>query len=231
MKKRFRNYIGIWTILLVLFQMIAFLSTGRGEAEKYTVSFWSGYISIMLAFAGQLACAWKVFQEESLQKSFYNISIFRISYYGLIGSFIIGGACMLFPVPYWSAMIACAILLAATAITVLKACVAINLVEETDEKMNLQTEFIRLLTVDAENLLSRAETDHAKAACKKVYEAIRYSDPISSDALISIEEKITAQMEVLTTAVAENSEDNMIIAAKELIVLISERNQKCKRLK
>lgn len=231
MKKGFRNYISIWAILLVLFQVIAFMPAGWDGAEKYTRSFWSGYLSVMLAFGGQLACASKVFREENLKKRFYHLSLLSISYYGLILSFMIGGICMFFPVPYWVGTITCAIVLAFTAITIMKACIAIELVEETDEKVKERTSFIRLLTVDAENLLSCAKTDRAKAACKKVYEAARYSDPVSSGVLTSIEEKITVQMEALTKAVTEGIEENIVMTADELAALISERAQKCKGLK
>lgn len=232
MKKTFRNYLGIWAVLLVLFNVIAFVSVGWIGQEKYTGSFWIGYIGITLMFAGQLACAWKVFREENLQKLFYNISILRISYHGLIWSFVIAGACMLIsPLPYWVGVIFCAIVLAVTAIAALKADTAADLVEKVDEKVKVQTAFIRLLTVDAENLLSRAKSDAAKASCKKVYEASRYSDPMSSDALTSIERNISVQMELLTKAVAESNEEAIATTAEELVTLIAERSRKCKALK
>lgn len=232
MKKTFRNYLGIWTILLVLFNVIAFISVGWAGLEKYTSSFWIGYAGIILAFAGQLVCAWQVFREENLQKCFYNISIFRISYHGLIWSFVVGGVCMLIsPLPYLVGVIACAIVLAVTAIAVLKADTAADLVGKVDEKVRAQTAFIRLLTVDAENLLSRAKSDAAKSACKKVYEAARYSDPMSSDVLSSIEGKISAQMEALSVSVAEGDENSIATTARKVVELIDERNRKCKVLK
>lgn len=232
MKKTFRNYLGIWAILLALFNGITFVSVGWIWWEKYTPSFWIGYVGITLAFVGQLACAWKVFREENLQKLFYNISILRISYHGLIWSFVIGGACMLIsPLPYWVGTILCAIVLAATAIAVLKADTAADLVEKVDEKVKVQTTFIRLLTADTENLLSRAKTKEAKTACKKVYEAARYSDPMSNDALISVEGKISAQIELLTKALADGNEETITATAEEIVALIGDRNRKCKDLK
>lgn len=232
MKKTFRNYLGIWAVLLALFNVIAFASVGWSGQEKYTVSFWTGYICITLMFAGQLFCAWKVFQEENLQKSFYKLPLLRISYHGLIWSFVLGGASMLIsPLPYWVGAILCAIVLVVTVIAVLKSSTVADLAENVDKKIKMQTGFIRLLTVDAENLLSCAKTESAKSSCKKVYEAIRYSDPMSSDALSSVEEKISAQMEVLTVAVAVGDETNIATAARKVVELIDKRNQKCKVLK
>lgn len=232
MKKTFRNYIGIWAALLVLFNVIAFVSVGWAGQEKYTASFWIGYGSITAAFLGQLLCAKAAFEEDALQKTFYNISVIRISYTGLIVSFVVGGACMMIsPLPYWVGVIVCAIVLTATVISVLKADTAAQAVAKVDEKVKVQTAYIRLLTVDAENLLSRAKSDAAKAACQKVYEAARYSDPMSSDALLPIEGKISAQMEVLSAAVAAGNDEQIIAAAEEVSLLIGDRNRKCKVLK
>lgn len=232
MKKTFRNYIGIWAALLVLFNVIAFVSVGWAGQEKYTASFWIGYGFITATFLGQLLCAKAAFKEDSMQKAFYNIPLIRVSYTGLVCSFVFGGACMLIsPLPYWVGVILCAIVLTICVISVLKAATAADLVARVDEKVKVQTAFIRLLTVDAENLLSRAKTETAKVACKKVYEAARYSDPMSSDALLSVEEKISAQMEVLIAAVAEGNDDAIAAAAGEVALLIGDRNRKCKVLK
>lgn len=232
MKKTFRNYLTVWAVLVALFNLIAFVAVGWSGREKYTASFRIGYLGITLMFAGQLVCARKVFREENLQKLFYRIPVFRIGYHGLIWSFVVGGACMLLsPLPYWVGTILCAIVLAVTAIAVLKADTAADLVEKTDEKVKAQTSFIRLLTVDAENLLPRAKSEEAKAACRKVYEAVRYSDPMNNDALIPVEGKISAHMDLLTKAVSEGSEETIVATAEEVVALIGDRNRKCKVLK
>ena len=49
MKKNFKYYIGIWSVLFVLFNVIAFISPGWITHDKYTSSFWIGYIFITLA--------------------------------------------------------------------------------------------------------------------------------------------------------------------------------------
>lgn len=232
MKKTFRNFLGVCVVLLVLFNVIAFVAIGWSGQEKYTASFWIGYAGITLCLIAHAFCGWYVLREKTPQEHFYNSSLLRISYHGLIWSFVIGGACMLIsPLPYWVGTILCAIVLAVTVIAGLKAAAAIDLVEKTDETVKVQTEFIRLLTADAENLTANAKTDCAKAACKKVYEAARYSDPMRRDALSAVEEQISEQMEVLTKAVAEGNEEKISTIAEEIVVLIGERNRKCKVLK
>ncbi len=232
MNKQFKNYLVVWAVLLVLFNVIAFVSVGWEGQEKYTASFWIGYVFITLAFGGQLACAYKALQEENLTKLFYNISLFKTSYSGLIASFVFGGLCMLIsPLPYWVGIILCTIVLALNVFSVMKASVAAEAVTEIDKKVKVQTFFIKSLTVDAETLVARAESEEIKAECKKVYEAVRYSDPMSNDMLASIEGQIAVVFSKLSEAVAEDKTEAAKDLSNELIVLINDRNKKCKLLK
>ena len=91
MKKRFNLYAMVWTALLVLFNVVTFVTAiGTGGTEHLTGSFWLGYIFITIAFVGQLICSYIAFKSDSAQKTFYNISLIRTSWIGLIVSFIVG---------------------------------------------------------------------------------------------------------------------------------------------
>ncbi len=232
MKKAFKSYFAIWAILLVLFNIIAFVSVGWINQEKYTPSFWVGYVFITLSFIGQLVCAKTAFNAKNLQKLFYNIPLISLSWTGLIVSFVISGLCMLIsPLPYWVGVIACAIVLAVVAIAVIKASVAADAVSSIDDKIKTQTFFIKSLTVDAEGLIARAQTEEIKSECKKVYEAVRYSDPMSHEMLASVETQITTKFSDLSSAVDENNIDTVKVLAREVVILVDERNKKCRLLK
>ena len=97
--------------------------------------------------------------------------------------------------------------------------------------MKIQTAFIKNLTVDAEGILARAKSDEIKAECKKVYEAIRYSDPMSNEALSVIEAKITVKMDEFATAVGTDDTGKIKEIADELMILVGDRNRKCKGIK
>ena len=232
MKKTFRYYFVIWAILLVLFNVIAFVSVGWVNQEKYTPSFWIGYIFITLAFAGQLVCARMAFNAKNIQKLFYSIPLISISWTGLIISFIVGGLCMLIsPLPYWVGVIICTITLAAVAIAIMKAGIAADAVASIDDKIKVQTFFIKSLTIDAEGLIARAQTDEIKKECTKVYEAIRYSDPMSSELLASVEGQITIKFTELENAVNDNNYNLVKTHGREVIILVDDRNKKCRLLK
>lgn len=133
--------------------------------------------------------------------------------------------------PNWIGIILCFVVLGFNAISLIKANVAADLVSKTDEKVKAKTFFIKSLTVDAEGLLARAETDEIKAECKKVYEAVRYSDPMSDEALAATESQITLKFAKLTTAVNNNNLETVKNTANEVIILVADRNKKCRFLK
>ena len=225
MKKRFGIYAIIWAVLLALFNVIAFVSPGWIWFEKYDAAFWIGYAFISATFLGQLTCAWFARKEESASKLFYKISLVSTSYTGLIVTFVIGGLCMLIsPLPYWIGILVCSIVLVANILAVVKAVAAIDEVQKIDNKVKTQTNFIKNLTADAEALIGKAKSESAKAACKKVYEAVRYSDPMGNETLSEIEEGIKQRF-------AEFSNSPSTETAEELLVLVAERNKKCKLLK
>ncbi len=226
MKKTFKSYIGVWAICLVIFNVIAFVVPNEMKSN-----FWVGYIFITLAFVGQLFCANISFKSENAQKFFYNFPLISISFIGTLIMLIIGGLTMaISAVPVWVGIVFCLMALAFTAIAVINASVVSETVEHVDVKIKAQTVFVRILTADAEALLLKADTQDKKAIAKKVYEVIRYSDPVSSDALSSLEAQITVKFNEFEKAICENCE-NAAAVGEELIILMQDRNTKCKIFK
>lgn len=233
MKKTFNSYIVIWAILLVLFNVITFVSPSEaGNLSKFGGAFWTGYIFITLAFLGQLAVSFIAFKAENLDKFFYKLPLIKISYTGLILTLVFGALCMAIPnLPNWVGIILCFIILSFNAISVVKANLAGEEAEKVEEKIKEKTFFIKSLTVDAETLMSKALSDEARAECKKVYEAIRYSDPMSNSALTTAEMSITLKFNEFSETVEKGDEEKIAELSKELVILIEDRNEKCKLLK
>ena len=234
MKKSFRNYAIIWAILLVAFNAAVFLI--RPVIPYYEVHydarFWVAWVCIIAAFAGNLFCAYTAFREDNLQKQFYNLPLITVSYTGLVLTLILGVGLMLIPnCPAWIAAIACIVTLALTVISIVKASWAADAVTSVDEKVKMQTTFIKTMTMEAENLMSCAKSGDTQAACKKVYEALRYSDPMSNTELSTVEARITEKMDALAIEVEKGSTAQVAITVEEIISFINIRNSKCKALK
>ena len=233
MKKSFKVYSLIWAICLAVFNVITFVTPNEiGGVSKFSDSFWVGYIFITIAFLGQLVCAFVAFKAENLKKLFYNIPLLSISYCGLIVMLIIGSIFMVIPVlPEWIAIIVCVIILAFNAIAIIKATAAADIVSGIDEKIKTQTFFIKSLSVDAQSLITSAKSDELRAEAKKVYEAIRYSDPMANAALSDLDAQIEKQFNAFSDTIKAEDFELAKETADALVEMVERRNQKCKLLK
>ncbi len=227
MKKNFKNYLIVWAVLVVIFNVICFLT----PTEK-NGSFWTGYIFIMLSFIGQLACAYVVLKEGDKQKLFYKLPLLTVSFSSLIVSVIVGSLCMAIPnTPNWFGTIVGVVILGFTVIAVVKASAAADIVLSIDEKVKTQTFFIKALLIDVNTLLTKAKDSETQAEIKKVCDAVKYSDPMSSDALASTEAQITLTFNNLSSAVESDDIEAVKKLTADILVLIKDRNSKCKLLK
>lgn len=232
MKQIFKLYAMAWAIMFTLFQVISFAVPGWAGVEKYTPSFWIGYLCITVSFFGQLVCAYFALKAEESGKAFYRISLVVTSYTGLLLSFVFGGLCMLVStLPFWAGIVLCAIVLAFNAVSIMKASISSTIVEHADEKEKAQVFFLKSLTSEAETLLSKAKSEAVKKECKRVYETVRYSDPVSCEALSAAEGEIVVKFSMFTKAVNENNVADVKEISDELVILLEDRNKKCRLLK
>ena len=233
MKKTIKFYTAIWAICLLLFNALAFVTPNEiAGVSKFDGAFWVGYIFITIAFVGQLICAYIAFKAENLKKLFYNIPLISISYVGLVVMLVVGGLSMAIPgMPNWLGVIVCFAVLGFTAISVIKASFAAEIVSDIDDKIAIETAFIKTMTVESQKLVNRANASMLKKQCKKVYDAFRYSDPISNDTVTNIEIQIKAEFNTLADAVFADNLDLVESSAKEVITLINERAAKLKASK
>lgn len=225
MNKNFNYYLKIWTILFVLFNVIVFaLPVRYNQWYKLGGAFWSGYVFIIITFIAQILVANKVFKETDKTKLLYKIPLVQRSFTALIIMIIFESACMFYPdVNQWIGILVGIIVLAIGSISIINADKVGKDIVEVEEKVKANTNFIKNITVEAQILMNSA-TAETKDVCKKVYEALRYSDPMSNEQLKDIEDKISDKFNEL-----KNNFD--VDKANELINLINERNSKCKTIK
>lgn len=234
MKKNFKFYALIWAILLAVWCAVVFLVRPiiPGYVINYDARFWIAFVFIVLAFIGNLVCAYLAFKAENSKKMFLNLPLITVSWSALIAMLVVGSVLMLIPnCPAWIAAVVCIIILAFNAIAVIKAGWAADAVSKVDERVASQTSFIKNLIVDTESILSHAKSDAVKTECKKVFEAVRYSDPMSNDVLSVIEAKITMKVDEFSSAVGVDDAEKAKEVADEIVILVADRNKRCKNLK
>lgn len=104
-------------------------------------------------------------------------------------------------------------------------------IDDVHTKVSDKTRFIKLLAVDAKMLVEKCSDPETKEECRKLAEQIRYSDPMSSEALFELEKDLALTVSQCDKAI----EAKDFVAAKEFcakaMLQLSERNKKCKALK
>lgn len=229
MKKARGFYAIIWTICLITYNVIVFI-VPNDNVES--VTFWIGYFLIGIALLGNLICSLITLGAKSNAKVFYNIPLFSVSVSGVVVASIVGAIFMHVPgIASWVGVLVAFLTVVIVTIAALIAKSAADVVDSIDEKVKVQTSFIKDLTMDAEFLMKSTKSPEIRECVKNVYEALRYSDPMSSEKLANEEQRIQQQFELLSDTVLSNDADRARVVSEYLLNLIEYRNKKCRLTK
>lgn len=222
MKKNSTKGYVILGILFILISIIAF-----AVPTVKTATFWIAYVFTAAAFAAQIGI-WKTAlgKGETLKSKFLGFPVVHIGIVYAVIQVIAFAVFMFVPtLPAWSAIVVCSVIAVISAVCMISADAGRDEIERVEAKVQKKVFYIRELQVDIE-LLADNESDAAvKTALAQLAERIRYSDPMSSEQLADLENKISSKVAELK-ATASKME---IIT--ELNSLLDERNKKCKILK
>lgn len=126
----------------------------------------------------------------------------------------------LFTLPVlWHAVIQI-VLLAITSIGMVKVFAGAAYVEQVAEKVEVKTSAWRDLVIQANTLAARQTDTEAKQSVKKVAEALRFADPMSTTTSAPLENRIAEMIDRMQAADAETCKRS----CAELLLLIQERN-------
>ena len=211
-----------YVILGILFALVSIIAFAVPTAK--TATFWIAYVFTAAAFAAQIGI-WKTAldKEETLISKFLGFPVVHIGIV-YVAIQVIAFAIFLFvpSLPEWSAIVACSAISGICAVCMISADAGRHEIERVEAKVQEKIFYIRQLQADIE-LLADSETDVAvKTALTQLAEKIRFSDPMSSEQLADLENKISTKTAELKTA----SSKMEIIT--ELHSLLDERNKKCK---
>lgn len=209
-------------ISFTLFNVIAFvIPTAK------TATFWIAYAFTVIAFASQIAI-WKVAFNgaNTLKSKFLGIPLIPVGITYWIIQIIAFVVFMALPLTAsWIAVVVCALILGISAICLIGTEIGREEISRVEEKVEKKVFYIKSLQVDIEMLSSTESDVDTKAALIKLAEKIRFSDPMSNEALAELEAEISAKVKELKAA--ENKAEIITV----LDSLIVERNKKAKLLK
>lgn len=222
MKKNFTRSAICLGVLLLLYILLAFLIP-----FPKTAVFWLSFGFTLVAFA---VTGWALYtaflKNPGATSRFYGFPIARIGVIYGGGQLVCGLAFMALGkwIPTWLAVLVYAAMLGAAVIGLMGAETVVDTIHGQDQKLKQDVRFMRDLQSKVNQMAAQCSLPEVKQFC----ENIRYSDPVSSEALAEIDLDLSAAVDNLQSAIVDG--DNIAIRqlAQKADNVLSERNRLCK---
>ena len=209
-------------VLLVLYLLVVFLIP-----FAHTPTFWVSIVFTLAALAVVAVAVYIAFVKNPDAKSkFYGFPIARIGAIYGVAQLAIGLLFMALsqwiPVPV--AVLVYVAGLGAAVIGLISAEAVVSQIHVQDEKLRQDVSIMRNLQSKVNQMASASD----EPALKQLAEEIRYSDPVSSDALAEAEKELAAVVDELQTAVIDGDTGATAQLSRKALSLLAERNRLCK---
>ena len=228
LNKKTKSVIAVYGIILFVY-LLAFLLIPFPKRSSSWISFAFTIISIA---ASLFICRIAFKDDKPLASRVYGVPVFRVGVIYAVVQFTVGLiVCIVsafVTVPAWIPLMIGVIFLAACIIGVIATDNTRDVVEKLDKDVRETTKRVTYFRLDIDSIADSCKEPEVKDELRKLGEAFRYSDPVSSEFTADSEEKICEELEALKQLVKEGD----AAAVKEKIVcvkdLLAERNRICK---
>lgn len=222
MKKDFVRNALCLGVLLMLYILLAFLIP-----FVKTAVFWFSFAFTLIAFGVTAYALYTAFLKKPGARScFYGFPTARI---GVLYCGIQLAVGLLFMalgkwIPAWLAVLVYAAMLGAAVIGLVSADAVVETIHTQDGKLKKDVAFMRVLQSKANQMAAQCHLPEVQQFCENV----RYSDPVSSEALAEIEGALSAVADDLQAAIVEGNNGRTCQLAQKADNLLCERNRLCK---
>ena len=215
-------------ILLIAFNVITLVPPIFAKTSAFWIAWVFGNLAILLQIPVMLFLAFP--DGNSAKSRFYGFPIARFSVIYLVVQLILSIVFMALAAvcPTWIPLVVFILLLAAGALGVIATDVARDEVVRQDVETRKDVNTMRSLQTIGAGLAAECPDGEAADEIKKLADQLRYSDPVSSEALADVEMELTKELDELLSAVKEGNTDKAAELAKEAQKTLAERNRLCK---
>lgn len=222
------KWFAISLVALIVFNAIAFAA----PLDK-TPTFWVGYAFGTIAIILELLVSQKVqAADKELKSRFYGWSLMIVASVYMTVQIILSLLFMVASSIYvWISLIVCVVCLALCGVGLIAGKSAKEIIEQIDVKVKQKTFFIKSLESDLRLLANSCGDAVTKKNIIALADAIRFSDPMSSDVLSDIEQEIAERCRKIK-ALVESCQYNVVNEeCNHTMKLLAAWNEKCKLLK
>ena len=231
LNKKAKSAIAVFAIIAFVYAFCFIIIPFPKNAASW-ISFVFTLISV-IAGLGIFTYAFK--NGDSLVSKIYGFPIFRIGYLYIAAQFIVGVLICLVAafvaVPYWVALVLSIILLGLASIGVIATDNTRDIIEEIEEETERVTKATKIFNLDIQAIVDLCTEESVKKELVKLAEAIKYSDPVSSEATEDAENTLFEEISILRELIEVNDTEKSLTQITKVTNLLNERNRICKAFK
>lgn len=224
-----KNAIRWWVVLgvvLVVYNVLAF-ALPFPKTAVFAVS----YLFTMIAILAQIYVIRTAFYRgEGVKSKFYGFPIAKLGVIYLAVQLIAGLVFMALGliVPVWLPLALYVVLLGVAAVGFVAADAARDEVVRQEVKLEKDVSRMREFQAKGRALVTLNQVPEAARPLEKLAEDLRFSDPVSSEALTEIEDRLAECLAQLQEAVSAQKTEQILSVCQEAEHILAERNQLCK---
>lgn len=201
--------------------------------DEYSYRFWLAYVFTVIAFLIQILVPFIAFSKETENTDiFLGIPLFIPGSIYLAVQLIIGVGIMIVPLSFRVALLIEAVCFACFILVMIVLTAGKEVIIESDVETEKSIEFIKNLTLQAEKLYEEGKGTEREVELKRLWEAVRYSDPVSKDVSVHmIDSQIEKAFLVVCRDLQMKSIGELSQEVKSVVNLVNKRNVVCRMKK
>lgn len=197
-----------------------------------TTSFWVAYGFTTFAVVLSFIISDYAFRGDERRSQFYGLSLSTVVWVYMLIQTTVCLIMMCLPrSPVWVAAVINVLSLAICLIGLVAMDAADAAVSQTGQAMNQKVAFIKTMQGEVDRAGRLTDDAALRQLLVKLSDSVRYSDPMSSDLLVPLEEKIQYNVVALVRFVESGDSEGAKKLCTELQRQIADRAEKCRELK
>ena len=216
----------ILAIVLIVYNILYFVLQIPFDQTKSKVSNWITYAITMFLILFMGLLVYIGIGDKKIKSRVFGVPILHLGYVVLIIQFILDLIVMIignwFAIKSWIIIIIETLLLACFFISLIKKTAYKDTIKRVDAK-ECKESYIRTLRVELETICQMVTEPTLEKILERLFETAKYTDPVSSKAIVDIEDQISINIEKLKKEISEENYENAKVIAKEIDSLLKER--------
>ena len=212
----------VFGVVFLVYNLFVFLFLNPA-----TPVFWISYGFMVLAFILQIVGMYLSFKNFNVQAVFFGIPLAQFTLFYFFAELFMSLVFMLFQKMPWKIPVFLQILLLAVyAIVAIVSVFARDAAVSSSDDIKQKATTMRMNTVDIEMLRDAAQDPELKVQLRRLAEAVKYSDPMTNDAVADVDARIRQETFALQTYCEDGDAESAKASCAKLQRLYVERNKK-----